>query len=307
MFREAAFQFLVNATDCSNNPSPFECVQNAPAEVLSQANKDVLVVDPYYRAVGQAPTIFGPTYAPGDEFITEPIQKLLHSGQFARVPFINGAQLDEGPLFVDGPATHINTDQDIINWLTARFPGLYYGISNVTAIKELLKFYPTSPAAGSPYGTGNDTFGRGAQYKRFASLFGDFGFQAPRRDYLNSATKFGVKSWSYILKESSMSYPPEYGIAHGGDIPFVMQTLNIDHPTAPPAAVELMETISYYWINFAYGLNPNSESTKSIVPHWSQYGRSASALQLLGSNVTMFKDTARMNATNFIVDGNGLF
>lgn len=89
----------------------------------------------------------------------------------------SSAQLDEGTLFVDGPGTSIQTDQDIINWLTARFPGLYFSITNVTAVKELLQYYPRSPAAGSPYGTGNETFGRGAQYKRFASLFGDLAFQ----------------------------------------------------------------------------------------------------------------------------------
>ncbi|CAE6508614.1 unnamed protein product [Rhizoctonia solani] len=303
--REAAFQFISNATGCLNDPSPFECVRNAPADVLSKANNDVTVVEPSYQAIGQYPTTFGPTYAPGDEFFIGTINDILHSGNFANVPFINGAQLDEGTLFVDGPATSINSDQDIINWLTARFPGLYFGISNITAIKELLKFYPTSPAAGSPYGTGNETFGRGAQYKRFASLLGDLGFHAPRRNHLDSATTFGGKAWSYILKEPSLTYPPVYGIGHGGDVPFVMQTLNILHPDASPAAIELMETISYYWINFAYHLDPNAGKPKRS--YWPQYGEGLAALQLLGSNVTAFKDTARIKATNFIIEGNGLF
>lgn len=87
------------------------------------------------------------------------------------------AQLDEGTIFADGPGTSIQTERDIINWLTARFPGLYIGITDMTMIQKLLGYYPTSPAAGSPYGTGNETFGRGAQYKRFASMFGDMGFQ----------------------------------------------------------------------------------------------------------------------------------
>ncbi|CAE6503840.1 unnamed protein product [Rhizoctonia solani] len=303
--REATFQFIVNATGCSNDPSPFECVRNAPANVLSQANKDVLLLEPSYQAVGQSPTNFGPTYAPEDDFVTKPIHDLLRSGEFARIPFINGNQLDEGTLFVDGPATSINTDQDIINWLTARFPGLYFGISNITAIEELLKLYPTSPAAGSPYGTGNDTFGRGAQYKRFASLLGDLAFQAPRRDHLDSATKFGVQSWSYILKEPTLNYPPEYGISHGGDIPFVMQTLNIQHPNASPAAIELMESVGSYWIDFAYSLDPNAGSTNR--PFWPPYGKELAALQLLGSNVTAFKDNIRAKAINFITEGNGLF
>ncbi|KAJ1301999.1 hypothetical protein OPQ81_000834 [Rhizoctonia solani] len=303
--REAAFQFIVNATGCSNDSSSFQCVQNAPADILSQANEDVLALEPYYKANFPAPTIFGPTWAPEDEFITKPIHELLHSGKFARVPFISGAQLDEGPIFVDGPATNISSDQDIINWLTASFPGLYFGISNVTAVQALLKLYPTSLAAGSPYGTGNETFGKGAQYKRFGSLFGDLLFQAPRRDHLNSATKFGVRSWSYILKESSLDYAPEYGIAHGGDIPFVFQTLKVEHPSAPPAAIELMEMISNYWINFAYSLDPNIGVVK--LPPWPQYGGGMNALQLLGSNVTTIKDTDRIKATDFIIEGNGLF
>ncbi|KAH7339682.1 Alpha/Beta hydrolase protein [Rhizoctonia solani] len=303
--REATFQFVVNATGCLNDPSPFECVRNAPADVLSQANGDVLMLEPAYRAIGKSPTTFGPTYAPEDDFVTKPIHELLHSGEFAKVPFINGVQLDEGTLFVDGPTTNIRSDQDIINWLTACFPGLYFGISNVTAVKELLKLYPTSPAAGSPYGTGSETFGRSEQYKRFASLFGDFAFQAPRRDHLDSATRFGVKSWSYILKESPLTYPPAYGIGHGGDLPFVMQTLNIQHPNASSEAVELMETIGYYWINFAYSLNPNAGGHKR--PHWPQYGKARNTLQLLGSNVVPFKDTARIKATEFINQGHGLF
>ncbi|KAG8687534.1 hypothetical protein FRC11_007065 [Ceratobasidium sp. 423] len=303
--REAGFQFIANATGCLNNVNPFECVRNAPADVLSQANKDLFVVEPYYRAVGQAPTIFGPTYAPNDEFFTAPIHQLMHSGKFAKVPFINGAVLDEGTVFVDGPGTSIQGDQDIINWLTARFPGLYFGISNVTAVKELLSLYPTSPAAGSPYGTGNETFGRAAQYKRFASLFGDLGFQAPRRDFLRSAIKFGVPTWSYIFKERSSDYP-DYGISHGSDTPFVMQTWGMSTPNASPAAIDLMETIGDYWINFAYNLDPNPRNGPRRTS-WPQYGKAEVALQLLASNVTAVKDSERAKAIDFLIDGHGLY
>ncbi|CAE6402436.1 unnamed protein product [Rhizoctonia solani] len=304
--REAAFQFIANATNCLNSPTPFECVRNAPADVLSQANKDLFVVEPYYQAIGQAPTIFGPTYAPNDEFFTAPIPQLMHSGKFAKVPFINGALLDEGTVFVDGPGTSIQGDQDIINWLTARFPGLYFGISNVTAVKELLSLYPTSPAAGSPYGTGNETFGRGAQYKRFASLFGDLAFQAPRRDFLRSAIKFGSPTWSYIFKERSFAYPLEYGIAHGSDTPFVMQTWGMSNPNASHTAIDLMETIGDYWINFAYHLDPNTRGNPKR-EFWPQYGKAELALQLLAANVTAIKDSARAKAINFVIDGHGIY
>ncbi|KAG8761890.1 hypothetical protein FRC12_009289, partial [Ceratobasidium sp. 428] len=173
--REAAFKFIVNATNCTTSSTPFECVRNAPAAILSQANKDVIKVEPYYSSIGHSPVTFGATRAPGDDFFTDLPSKLLHRGKFAKVPFISGAQLDEGTVFVNG--TVANTEEDIINWVTARYPGLNFGISNVTAIKELLKLYPNSQAAGSPYNTGNETFGQGDQYKRFASVAGDVGFQ----------------------------------------------------------------------------------------------------------------------------------
>lgn len=186
----------------------------------------------------------------------------------------------------------------------------------MTAVKELLQYYPTSPAAGSPYGTGNNTFGRSVQYKRFASLLGDLLFQVrslcwPCRNgalngpilrlaavnilglQLNMVSTAGKctgslftaqhviyhKSRSYLLKEPSSESQPEYGVSHGGDIPFVMQNLHILFPNAPPARIELEETIGDYWyviwltrlyawcsldpvlrINFAYNLDPNTRS-----------------------------------------------
>ncbi|KAF8755656.1 GlcNAc-PI de-N-acetylase [Rhizoctonia solani] len=191
------------------DPYVFECVRNAPADTLIQANKDVLALEPYYRANVPAPTIFGPTYSPDDEFMTEPYTTLYTVASSRKFPLL--AELDEGPVFFDGPAVNISSEQDIINWFTARLPALYIGMSNLTSITELLKFYPTSPAAGSPYGTGSETFGRGAQFKRASSVFGDYLFQAPRRDHLASATKFGVKSCHLIRVNFAYSLDPNAG------------------------------------------------------------------------------------------------
>jgi acetylcholinesterase len=42
------------------------------------------------------------------------------------------------------------------------------------AIDAILALYPDVPALGSPYGTGNQTFGLDSNYKRFASFCGSF-------------------------------------------------------------------------------------------------------------------------------------
>ena len=79
------------------------------------------------------------------------------------------------------------TEKNLTDWLLYQAPGLYYGYNNLTAVTELLKFYPTDPAAGSPYGTGNETFGKAAQYKRLASVGGDLIFQvSPSRAHMSS-------------------------------------------------------------------------------------------------------------------------
>lgn len=60
------------------------------------------------------------------------------------------------------------------NW----FPGI-----SDAELSTLLTLYPSDPAAGSPFGTGdNNTFT--PEYKRIAALQGDWIFQVPRRNLL---------------------------------------------------------------------------------------------------------------------------
>ncbi|KAG9124351.1 hypothetical protein FRC07_011950 [Ceratobasidium sp. 392] len=208
-------------------------------------------LDSYYQAlIGQAPTIFTPTRSPDDDFFTDIPSKLLRAGKFAKVPFINGAQLDEGTIFVNG--TSLNTEQDIVNWATAHFTGLDTGITNETAVRELLKYYPDDPAAGSPYGTDNETFGQGAQYKRYASMVGDLIFQAPRRDHLRKTAKFGVKSWSYIFAERPLDFLPHIGIKHSGEILFVLQFIGTVNPNASPEQLSFTQAVGDYWSLLAF-------------------------------------------------------
>ncbi|KAG8784828.1 hypothetical protein FRC12_018245 [Ceratobasidium sp. 428] len=296
--KEEAFRLIANVTSCDTKASnTFECIRNAPPEALIKANDDLMKLDPYYQASGQFPTIFGPTRAPGDDFFTDAPSKLLHAGKFAKVPFINGAQLDEGTIFVNG--TSLNSDQDIINWATSRRTGLYTSI-NETAIRELLKYYPADPAAGSPYNTGNETFGQGAEFKRYASIFGDLFFQAPRRYHLRMAVRHGVKSWTYMFTERPLDYIPQFGVKHSGDIPFALQFVRVVNPNASAELLDLAQAMGDYWINFAYNLDPNTRSEPKR-PGWPVYGKTEAALQFLASNITTFGDSARASAMDFIL------
>lgn len=84
------------------------------------------------------------------------------------------------------------------------------------AVKDLLEpifdFYPPDPTAGSPYGTGAETFGLTQTYKRLSSFVGDILFQAPRRHFLRETPKdFGEDSWNYVYVEPREGAEPRLG------------------------------------------------------------------------------------------------
>lgn len=71
----------------------------------------------------------------------------------------------------------------------------YLPNASADQIDKLLQLYPQDPADGSPYDTGfNNTLT--PQYKRLASLQGDFYFQAPRR-FLLQQRSANQNAWSY--------------------------------------------------------------------------------------------------------------
>ncbi|KAF8600256.1 alpha/beta-hydrolase [Ceratobasidium sp. AG-I] len=300
---QSAYAFLVNATGCTNSPQTFECLRNVPNDVLKKANKDLLITPPEFIGVDQGPVVIGPVLAPGDDFLSELPSISLHQGRFAKVPLINGVQLDEGTIFVNGETPQ--TTQDVLDWITSQKFGLTFGITNVTAAQELLKLYPTDLAAGSPYGTGNQTFGLAPQYKRLTSVVGDLIFQASHRDHVRTTTKFGVNTWSYMFTETIPSSEADlrYGVYHTGEFVFVFQYVSTI-PDIPEALVALEESLTDYWLTFAYTLDPNPASGNR--PYWPQYGKNATMIDL-ASNISTISDTFRVKAIDFIINTPSLY
>ena len=70
-----------------------------------------------------------------------------------------------------------------------------------TTVEQLLGLYPEDPAQGSPFGTGNETFGLSPAFKRASAFVGDVMFQAPRRAWVQTAVSQGVKVFSYLFTD----------------------------------------------------------------------------------------------------------
>lgn len=81
-----------------------------------------------------------------------------------------------------------------------------------TILTPIWEFYPDIPSLGSPYQTGNETFGLSSSFKRAASIFGDVFFQAPRRHFLRETPKdFGAPSWNFFYDEKRPVSEPRNG------------------------------------------------------------------------------------------------
>ena len=64
-------------------------------------------------------------------------------------------------------------------------------------IDRLLELYPDNPALGSPFGTGNETFGKTATWKRAVAMAGDMMFEVQKREWLKAASDKGANVYGY--------------------------------------------------------------------------------------------------------------
>ena len=84
--------------------------------------------------------------------------------------------MQPGTSFVPNPGAN-RTDEDIRSALRANFTPAVPPLSAAAgdaqldaAIDYLFKLYPDDPVLGSPFGTGNETFGLPTAYKRVAAM-----------------------------------------------------------------------------------------------------------------------------------------
>lgn len=108
---------------------------------------------------------------------------LYKKGQFSRIPFIAGTNLDEGMLLIYSTVksymstgtvftpTSVSTDDTIRDWITSNFStNAIDRALLLIAADIILDNYPNNPSLGSSFNTGNSTFGFDSQYKRLAAI-----------------------------------------------------------------------------------------------------------------------------------------
>ncbi|KAJ8468673.1 hypothetical protein ONZ45_g17162 [Pleurotus djamor] len=222
--------------------------------------------------------------------------RLNSQGKFVNLPIITGLNLDEGTMF---PPTATNSTQQIRDYIV----GLYAGSArNPRALNKFIdtifELYPDIPALGSPYNTGNETFGFDSQVKRMAAILGDLMMVSSVRHHNKALGKARVPLYTYFFTQRQESTIPRWGVAHSANIPFVY-----GQPQAPVSdssrrlSVQMMD----YWLSFAYTQTPNDGigSTRDTWPRYTSH--SQVALRLDGDEMGVVSDNYRSEKIDFIL------
>jgi len=222
--------------------------------------------------------------------------KRLSRGAGERVPLLIGNVLDEGTFFTPRNFSSV----DIPIWLNANATPSPAGPDTLNAsIDGVMSLYPDDPSAGSPYGTGNQTFGAGSGFKREAALFGDLHFHAIRRFWTRTRMNrtSSAPTYAYLFTDPQPNGDPARGVTHTSELPYLFGNLST---SGPPTVANFTRAMMDYWISFTATLNPNDGNGTSR-PYWETYEKSQELLELNRNSTGMIPDTYRADAIDYII------
>ncbi|KAK8847567.1 hypothetical protein IAR55_005426 [Kwoniella newhampshirensis] len=311
----SAYQYLLQQTNCTtiaasnstsganatagNSTTPWQCLKNLPSESLLRGQ----------LAVKSNVLFSGFVYGPSidGDIIPDSPHTLLSQGRFARIPFISGNNKDEGTFVVPTFVNSTTLGFALVDLVEPNDP------SNTTLL-QIAALYSDVPALGSPFDTGNNTFGLSSAWKQSVAIVGDATFQANRRFFLRQANQHGFdQTWTYQFEQYTPGQPAYRGVYHASEIPYVFGAARPGVGLAgfssnyTQADAALSNTMMNYWLNFAYYTNPNGngDASASNTTYWPTHDinqNNKNMLRLLASNVTVFQDDYREQQMDFFLD-----
>ncbi|KAI0269120.1 extracellular triacylglycerol lipase precursor [Gloeopeniophorella convolvens] len=281
--------FANNTPACASSvPYPndtFACLMAAPSSDLRTGIEPAMAIELFpFR-----PVLDGP-----EGIISDFPAKRLSRGAGKQVPFMAGTTLDEATGLI--PENMANGDLE--TWLNTNSTPSPFGRDGLKAgIAKLMSLYPDDPSAGSPFGTGDETFGTGPEFKRGAAMIGDMHFQAQRRFWSQTTSAFGTSSYAYLFTDPQPDSPPVLGVFHSSELPYLFGDLV---KSESPSVALLSRTMLDYWISFAVSLTPN-DGKGTFRPHWEMYGENQQLLELNSNNTTLIPDRYRYFSIDLII------
>lgn len=252
---QPVYDYVVRETSCADATDTLACLRTIPTESLSAVFNST-----FNGSNIGSDSNFG-VQIDGD-FLRASGTTQLRKGQFVRVPYLLGANFDEGAsLGTKG----INTTAEFVAAMLDMTPGL----DNET-INTLLALYPDVPAVGIPatlHGRPSYESGYGSQWKRQAAYVGDLKMHAARRLAAQAWARHNVSAYTYhfnVLVHGATAYE---GAGHFREVAFVFDDtsgLGYDNSVAvdpfedePETFVQLADMMSRMWVSFVTELDPN--------------------------------------------------
>lgn len=248
------YEKLVKSAGCNHAIDTLDCLRTVPYKKLNKLLNNT-------NAATWQPIVDG-------DFVARWGSIQLAEGAFVHVPILDGANTDEGTSF--GP-TGVNSTKDFIDFASAKDGQA--PLSRYWA-KMLPDVYPNVPAYWTPpvETVGNisypEPYGRGTQYRRSASYFGDVTMIANRRGACQAWAAAGVDAYCYRFNTRPAGVPYTFGVPHFQEVAFVFDNTqglgyNAEHSSVnpfqgePKSYKQLAKLMSSSWASFISDLTPN--------------------------------------------------
>jgi para-nitrobenzyl esterase len=177
-------------------------------------------------------------------FLPAPPKDLFDQGKIAQVPYLLGANHDEGTTFVIR-ATPLGTEAEYLADLKTRFGD---------AAAEIAQLYPPSDFGGS--------FNAAR-----ARVIGDSGVVCSTHDTARRAAKAGLKVFMYNFNMPWSLSPLGLMAGHAAEISHVFGTPFLPSPDADSEKVA--DVMNRYWAQFAKSGDPNASDLPTVWPAFS--------------------------------------
>jgi para-nitrobenzyl esterase len=257
---EAAGTAFANAAGC-NQPNPADVLTCLRALTVSK-----ILGTPFGLS---SPNVDG-------KVLTQSIGPALGSGQFNRVPLMNGSNHDEWRLFVS-----LDLVLAGINVTAANYPAIIAATIGVPASSPAVALVQAQYPGGS--------------FPSFDLAVGALGtdsiFACPARFVDEQVSSF-VPTFAYEFNDENapQNFLPavsfSYGSAHAAEIQYLFPFANpsivgLKLPQTPLNAsqLQLSDKMVGYWTEFAESGNPNGNGS----PHWPRFHRDRQVMQSLNT------------------------
>ncbi|THV05188.1 extracellular triacylglycerol lipase precursor [Dendrothele bispora CBS 962.96] len=283
--------FVSNIPQCASvagTDQTFDCIQSVTNSTLLLEAMIQAIAD---SGIGSSP--FKPTIDGPGGMLSDLPSRLIEQGKFSPVPMIFGDDLDQGAYIVHTKSFFASI---FFTHLALTPSPSHIALELSTSVTKLLTMYPDNPAAGSPYGTDQETFGRPPAYKKAASIVGDMSWQSQRRYTSNAFSNAGVNVWGYQFVQRQANIDPALGVPHGSSVTFIYDK----QEDTSEDSQNLTRMMVDYWVSFATSLDPN-DGLGTGRPNWfSRTSDEQVVMQFQINNATMVPDDYRKEQMDFL-------